>query len=659
MLTVTPAQLVIDENGVPRSKQFDDSYFSSAGGAEECRHVFLGGNNIKSRIQNCEMFAIGEIGFGIGINFLTTAETWNKHRPEGAKLHYISIEKHPVTLEDLHKFYSRYSDSFFLVKEFLAHYPLPVAGTHHINFQPSNIALTLIFEDAFTVLPNLEFSADAWFLDGFAPNKNPELWATSIATEIFRLTKNHGTFASFSAARTVKENFATAGFKIAKQKGFGSKRDMLTGIRVHELKSDFPIKKKSWFLNKTHKPLNKHALVIGGGLAGAAVSAALAARNWKTTIIERHATIAAEASGNINAILMPRLSIDHDVQAQLTLQGYFYTLHYLSYLKTLAKNCLWHPCGVIQLPRDRAQWQRMRKIVSQENISPTLLRPVSQDEASKLSGCDLAYGGWYFPDAGWVEPGSICATLLEQYENILFVGAQEITSIEYSDGQWHALNSQQSTVATAEVIILANALSVNNFRQTRWCKLRPKRGQITLIPDTQSSVHPKTVICADAYITPSSNNYLALGASFVTNDTNTDIRESEHQESFDKVGKFIPGFSSPAMHAINGRAAIRAVSSDRLPIVGPVANEQSFSRKFTPAAMGASNVRYPVPDYLSGLYIASGFGSRGLAWIPICAEALACIINNEPLPFPQNIANAIHPNRFLMKQLVNRVQNKK
>ena len=611
---------------------------------------------MKSRINNCEAFTIGEIGFGTGINFLATTDAWKMRCSKNAKLHYISIEKHPVTIEDLQNFYSHITDSFPLTSELLTNYPLLVSGAHRIDFPENNTVLTLIFSDALDALKQSRFTVDAWFLDGFAPSKNPELWTAEIAKEIYRLTKPNGTFATYTAAGLVRTNFAAAGFHINKQSGFCEKRHMLVGKRTQEFDSRYSIKSKSWFFNNTIKSSNKHALVIGGGFAGTAISAALAKRKWQVEIIERHSTLATEASGNINAILMPRLSIDHDLQAQLTLQGFLYSLRYLNKLQSLTKKRLWHPCGVIQIPRDQKQWQRMLQIISQEQIPENLLHPVSTAEATTLSGCEVTHQGWHFPCAGWAVPGLICTSLFAQHENIDFIGNQEITELKYDGNLWHALNNGRSTVATAEVVILANALSVSTFEQTRWCQLNAKRGQITLIPAEHSAIHPQKVVCADAYITPKFENYTVLGASFVSNDTRTDIRDIEHQENITKICKIISGFPPPSIHEIEGRAAIRAVSPDRLPVVGPVAEVHRFEHDFTSAALGASNTRYPIPEYLRGMYIASGFGSRGMAWIPVCAEALACIINNEPLPFNQNIANAIHPNRFLMKQLLKRVQ---
>ena len=656
MLTVTPAQIAIDKNGIPHSRQFGDTYFSSAGGNEECQHVFLRGNNFEQRIQHTNQFTIAEIGFGTGINFLTTADTWHNSRQNDAKLHYISFEKHPVSVTDLKNFYTKLNKSFLHTEDLLNLYPLPVAGYHRLEFTQSSIALTLVFAEALIALKEANFLADAWFLDGFAPNKNPEVWSRDVAVEIFRLTNNNGTFASYTTAGVVKDNFSAAGFRIAKQKGFSKKRDMLTGIRTKDPDLQFHLKEKSWFFNKACKSPTRRALIIGGGLAGTTISAALANRNWHATIIDRHPSLAAEASGNANAILMPRLSVDHDLQAQLTLLGYLYSLRYLRNLKTATKENIWHPCGAIQIPRDQAQWQRMQLIASQEKLPDKLLRTVSKQEASDLSGCNLAHAGWYFPSAGWTTPKLMCDTMLKQHENIFFIGGEEIVALENNRGIWHVLNNDGAIVEKAEVIVIANALSVNKIEQTHWCKLHPKRGQITLIPENASNIHPTKIVCSDAYITPPVDNHLVAGASFITNDTKSDIRAEEHHGNLTKIQNIIPDFLPPQLDALNGRAAIRAVSTDRLPIVGPVAKANCFKQIFAKAALGANNIRYPIPEYFDGLYIASGFGSRGMAWIPICAEVLACTINNEPSPLNQPLSNAIHPNRMLMKQLIKSVQ---
>ena len=658
MLTVSPAQLVVDKNGVPLSTKFNDRYFSSAGGALECEHVFINGNNLLSRWINTTQFTIAELGFGLGINFFTTANAWILNSNTKSKLHYISIEKFHINIHDLRKVHSQMDINSDLLSEFYAQYPPNITGWHRIHFEHHRIILTLIFNDALTALNDANFKADAWYLDGFAPNKNPQLWSIDIAKQVFRFTKAKGSFATYSAANEVNKNFTAAGFKTTKQKGFANKREMLIGTRSTAITPEkYLLKNKSWLITTSNNIKSKHAIVIGSGFAGSSISAALAKRGWEVTIIERQPTLAMEGSGNATAILMPRLSVDHDIQAQLTLLGFLYSVRYLNKLQTHSNKRLWQQCGAIQLPRNRPQWQRMQQIVSQENIPVDFLRKVNKYQASELCNCELKDDGWYFPQAGWLIPKEACYTLQRQYtDNISFIGNTEIKIIKRLDNVWHTYNEEGSEIASAEVVILANAFSANNLTQTNWCTLHPKRGQLTLIPSCKNSIDPKKIICADAYITPSVDNYHVVGATFITGDTKTDLRTSEHQDNITKLKKIIPYFTPPKLNELDGRAAIRAVSSDRLPIVGPVANKTDFDTIFKQAALGSTKQLYPTPNYLDGLYLATGFGSRGMAWIPLCAEALACQINNEPSPLSQPLLSAIHPKRILMKQLAKSVQ---
>ena len=658
MLTVSPAQLFVDKNGMLLSTQFDDHYFSSAGGINECEHVFINGNNLLTRWKSTTQFTIAELGFGLGINFFTTANAWISNSNCNSNLHYISIEKFPISINDLQKIHSQLGICSALRSDFYDQYPPNVIGWHRIHFDHSRITLTLIFSDALKALSESNFKADAWYLDGFAPNKNPQLWSKDIAKQIFRLTRNNGSFATYSVAKEVHKNYTSAGFKIIKQKGFANKREMLAGIRpITNADEIYSLRDKSWLITASNKIKTKHAIVIGGGFAGVATSAALAKRNWQVTLIDKHPVTAMEGSGNANAILMPRLSVDHDIQAQLTLLGFLYSVRYLNKLQAHSDKSIWRQCGAIQLPRDQTQWRRMQKIASQKNITIDFLRRVNKKEASELCNCELVDDGWYFPQAGWLIPKEVCSTLQHQYaDNISFVGNTEITVIEQQNSIWRAYSKNGSEIANAEVVILANALSANSLTQTKWCTLHPKRGQLTLIPSSKNSIHPKKIICAETYITPKINNNYVIGASFITGDTNTDLRTTEHLDNITKLRKIIPSFTLPDMNKLEGRAAIRAVSPDRLPIVGPVANKEDFNTVFKQAALGSTKHSYSSPTYLDGLYLATGFGSRGMAWIPLCAEALACQINNEPNPLSQPILNAIHPNRILMKQLIKSVQ---
>lgn len=658
MLTVQTPQLNFNSDGIPCSELYGDPYFSLANPLEESQHVFLDSTNITQRWTN-KNFTIAELGFGFGINFITTANAWMEQSHSNSQLHYISIEKYPVQPADLVRCYQQLNLCCPATENLLKQYPLPVAGFHRIELHEHNITLTLIFGNAIDCLEQCDFEADAWYLDGFAPSKNEALWSDVIAQQIHRLTRLAGTLSTYAAASEVRKTFTNAGFDIEKKTGYGKKREMLVGtLASKQALQAYKLKDKSWLISPAPKANSLRAIVIGAGMAGTTISAALAKRGWQVTLIDKNDSLASEGSGNANAILMPRLSIDHDTQSQLTLLGFLYSLRYFNRLKNYSDEFNWQQCGAIQIPRDEMQWKRMQIIASQENIPESLLRPVSQQQASELANCSVVSEGWHLPLAGWLTPSQLCTTLIEQYSNqISFQANTEIHSLEKQDSQWVAYDNNQQEISRADSVVIANACSTNQFEQSDWCQLQPKRGQISLISEYDCNIQPNKIVCADAYITPSINAQYVLGATFVTADRSTECRQSEHEENLMKLKKMIPSYIRKEVQSLEGRAAIRAVSFDRLPIVGPVADEISFNTRYKDAALGSTHCHYPEPKYHDGLYLASGFGSRGLAWIPLCTEALACLINNEPNPLSKNLLNAIHPSRILMKNLVKRVQS--
>jgi len=659
MLTVQPPQLYFNQDGIPCSKQFNDPYFSLADPLKESQYVFLNSNNIIGRWKN-KHFTIAELGFGFGINFITTVNAWiEQPLSYNRQLHYISFEKHPVQPIELTRCYQQLKILTPLTENLLKQYPLPVAGFHRIELEEYNITLTLIFGDAIDCLKQCEFEADAWYLDGFAPSKNKALWSDNTAKQINRLTKLDGTFSTYSAASNVRTSFSNAGFDISKKPGFGKKREMLIGVLTKkQTVQKYALKHKPWLVSRIKKTAGKRAIVIGAGMAGTFMSTALARRGWQVTLTDKKGSLASEGSGNANAILMPRLSVDHDTQSQLTLLGFLYSLRYFEMLQHFSDDFNWQQCGAIQIPRDDVQRKRMQLITAQENIPELLLQPVSQQQANKLANCSIASEGWHIPLAGWLTPSLLCNSLINKYSDYInFTANTEVYCIEKQESQWVTYDKNEQEICRADTVVIANAYSANQFSQTHWCQLHPKRGQVSLIPEHTSNIQLEKIVCADAYITPPVNSHYVLGATFVTADTSTELRQSEHQENIAKLKKMIPSYECRNLESLSGRAGVRAVSADRLPIVGPVADESSFKTMYRDAALGSTHQTYSTPNYHNGLYVASGFGSRGLAWIPLCTESLACSINSEPNPLSKNLLQAIHPNRILMKNLVKRVQS--
>jgi len=211
----------------PVSMQFDDPYYSVVDGRAETNHVFIKGNRLDERWHEMQVCSIAELGFGTGLNFLETIRQWQELGLENANLNFISFEQYPMTKEEIAKALSHWPELEPLAKRLVEIWePDQTIKTIFSN----NIALTVHIGDANALLPELNFQANAWYLDGFSPAKNPELWNETLMREVGKHTSPKGTFATYTAAGFVKRGLQAAGFKVEKTKGFGKKRDMLIGI---------------------------------------------------------------------------------------------------------------------------------------------------------------------------------------------------------------------------------------------------------------------------------------------------------------------------------------------------------------------------------------------------------------------------------------------
>ncbi len=230
---LTVANLSLKQ-GIPFSLQFDDIYFSSADGIGESKYNFLDGNNLYERFsQNTtEVFTIAETGFGTGLNFLLSANLWQQTAPSNQKLHYISVEKYPISATVLQEIYQQQKWENQITQQLLANYPEPNTGIYHINIT-NDICLTLLFGDAVNLFSQYDFITDAWFLDGFAPSKNPSMWTDELYQCMANHSKKGTTFATFTAASSVRKGLIDAGFTVEKSKGFGKKRERLLGSFIY------------------------------------------------------------------------------------------------------------------------------------------------------------------------------------------------------------------------------------------------------------------------------------------------------------------------------------------------------------------------------------------------------------------------------------------
>jgi tRNA 5-methylaminomethyl-2-thiouridine biosynthesis bifunctional protein len=689
--TVSTAQLQWDEQGQPLATEFDDVYFSRHNGLEETRYVFLQHNDLDSRwrpLQHNADFVIAETGFGTGLNFLAAWQLWSQSAPSDARLHFISVEMYPLTKPDLQRALALWPELAPLAEPLLQQYPdLLHPGFHHLSFADGNVRLTLIIDEAVSGFQQLLQSqhpawrapirpVDAWFLDGFAPAKNPAMWRDELFEIMQALSSPGTTAATFTAAGVVKRGLKHHGFALEKVKGFGHKREMLRArlaqpqelpraddFDQHAHNSPHPV---PWPVNKglngsVDSSIHSagHALVIGAGIAGCLTAAALARRNWRVTIVERNTGAAMEGSGNPQGVVYAKLSHRSETLSDFNLQALLF-----------AQRCyqpLWQQalitgqqCGVLQLAHgDKVadNQYRLWQHYQQQNSEQTLFQHLDPAQASAVSGVEQHFGGLFFPAAGWLSPASLCERLLE-HPNITMLtetAIEEITRNETRDSeQWQAMGRERQIIASADVVIGCGASELRQLQQTRFLPLKPIRGQVTYLQATDTSNLLKTVICGEGYLPPAFKGEHCLGATFDPRRLELALREEDHQHNLDSLAGQIPSLAGELCQSpvTGGRAALRCTTPDYLPLTGPVPIQEDYLSQYALLRKNARSSIAEAANNQANLYVNAGFGSRGLAYAPLCAELLAAQISGEPLPVSQATATALHPGRFVIRDLI-------
>lgn len=635
------------QHGQPFSTEFDDIYFSREGGLEETEYVFMQQNGLPERWRDTKNFVIAETGFGTGLNFLTTVLHWLKTTDEKACLHYLSLEKFPLSKPDLEQALACWPELESISGQLIENYPPAVKGFHHISLFDHRVVLTLIFGDAEESLPHIHANVDAWYLDGFAPGKNEDMWTAEVFKQIARTGRAATTFSTFTAAGIVRRGLQEVGFDVEKVKGFGNKREMLRGVltQKHENKSRTP-----WFdLPSTEKkPKGRnHAVVVGAGIAGITTACSLVKRGWTVEMIERHEAIAQGGSGNPQGIVMPRISLGGSAEREFYDTAFFKTLRELEQLKQKHPELEWQQGGVLQL----ASSERIRKQIDRLDCAPELAQTLSAKAASEIAGVEVKTQALYFPQAGWIDPVQLCKLLLKDAgANISLHTDIEIGSIQYVDGVWELREENQTLITKSDTVILANASVANQFTQTSFLPLDYARGQISIIPSTSNSRKLVCAICHDGYILPESNGEHVIGASFIRGDDSAEPRSEEDRENISQLRKSLPGLFAEDISIVNSRAAMRATTTDRLPLIGPVADEKFFTDNYHDLHKGKPAPKYVSARYLDGLYVNAGHGARGLTSAFLAAEVIASQLNEEPLAVSDSTWQALSPSRFKIRQ---------
>lgn len=640
-------------DGLPWSRRYGDVYHSRHGAVGQARHVFLEGNALPARfaaLGDGQAFTVGETGFGTGLAFLCAWQAFAALAPAGARLHFVSTELHPLDAPDLERIHGAWPGLAREAQALRSALGALPSGWHRMHFHGGRVLLTLLAGDARHTLAELDATVDAWFLDGFAPDRNPEMWSGETMAMVSSLSRPGTTAATWSSAGAVRRALESAGFDVQRAPGFAGKREMSVARCV----APRPRPVHQPWLVRPPASGPRSALVVGGGLAGAAAASALAARGAAVTLLERHGGLAAEASGNAQGVLYARLSPHATALSRLLADGLCFSARLLR-ARLPADGRAWSPCGVLQLPEDETDARRQAQLAAQ-GWPPGFLRAVDSAGAQRLAGVAVDRGGLWFGEAGWVHPPALCAALVESARIRVMANSEALDIEALAGGGWR-VRAAGAALPEADALVLANAADARAFAATAWLPLHAIRGQITQVPATAGSRALRAVLCAESYVAPAREGWHCAGASFVIRDTDTGVRIAEQQANLRGLASLSPAFAAAAgIGALNpaalpGRAALRCASPDYLPLVGGLPDAAAFRQCYAALSKDASTVFEGNAPWLRGLFASVAHGSRGLVTAPLAGELLASLAFGEPLPVAAGVMRALSPARFLARAL--------
>lgn len=540
MSKLTFASISFNSVNTPVSEQFDDIYFSTQDGVAESQYVFQEGNQLWQKWQEHqrEAFIIAETGFGTGLNFLAVAEKFQQFRevfPDSQlkRLYFISFEKFPLTSTQLTEIHQHYPQFAKLSQNLTACWQPRQTGCQRYHFE--QIYLDIWFGDIAENLPQLgdlyTSTIDAWFLDGFSPDKNPDMWNEHLYQQMFRLTQSGGSFATFTASSHVRRGLQAAGFEVYKRKGFGKKREMLWGekpLNTEPSASRFP-----YFYTK-NEILQQDIAIVGGGVASLFLALSLLEKGKKVTLYCQDEAVAMNASGNLQGAIYPQLSDDDERNVRFYIHSFDYALQRLTQLRH--QIMFEHNFSGVVLYAYNEKTEKKLLKMAEQTADESLFKLSSAVELSEKLGLPVPNRGAFISQGGWLSPVQLVrngfAWLESKGLNIIL--NHKVENIAFLDGKWQWKSKGETF--QHQTVVLANGHTLNEFSQANGIPLYPVRGEVSQIPTTNALQKLKCVLCYDGYLTPvSKNGTHCVGASHIRDNAQIYFSLEEHKENIAKL----------------------------------------------------------------------------------------------------------------------------
>lgn len=605
--------------GGPVSDLSGDVYFSAENGLEETRAVFLAGAGFPERF-NDDLTVVGELGFGTGLNFLALSQQFLRHARPDARLHFVSVEGWPLHREHAARALAAFSELAPLATPLLQSWPSPHKGAHRRVFADGRITLTVFHDESHAALTNMSFKADAWFLDGFSPAKNPDMWTPELFSHIARLSRPGAPAATFTVAGLVRRGLAEAGFAVEKRPGFGRKRERLEAI----YSGDASEVEEAGFARPA--PASGDIAIIGGGIAAASLVEALA-RRGRTPTVFAEGGWAKGASGAPLGLLTPRLEAADRPHNRALLAAF-------DYAANLYRQHGWlDASGVLRCAEDEKGLARLQALADRLDDRFTW---VDADAASQRMGVPVRAGLW-MEAAGSFDPGTIVRGLAGAMEPV----DCQVVGLSRNEDGWRLSDANQATYGPFETVIVAGGYAASGLGSLH---LEATAGQVARFGTDDSLQAPAAW---GGYVAPMAGGDVLVGATHVKGADAGTASEGEAalrqtaSEALLKLGL------TDCREVWSG---VRAAVADRLPLCGPSPDE-SFDGLWRDTARRGGVPESGVGQGLSGPVLLSALGARGFAHAPLLAEEIASALCGEPACLERDGLQALHPARFAWRAL--------
>ena len=603
-----PPQLDWSQASGPRAPDYGDIYFSAEDGLEESRAVFLKGCDLPQDWQGKAQYVVGELGFGTGLNALALWDLWRREGPATGWLHVVSIEKHPLSRADAPRAFEAWPSLAGLSAQLLAQWPSALKGAHRLIFPDDRFTITVFQDEAERALEQIEARVDAWFLDGFAPDRNQAMWSQTVFDRMGRLSRAGSRVATFTVAGSVRRGLQQAGFSVAKRPGFGRKRERLEAIFAGAEMSaeNSPVERT--------RPCGGRVAIIGAGIAGASLALAFRRRGREVVVVDAIGP-AAGASGAPAGLLTPRLERTDRPHVRATLAAFEFAR------RTYAGLDGFYPEGVLRLPRDDDDRERLALI------------------ASRMNADHIWDGeGLWQPQAARFEPARLVTQLLGDTPLIL----AQIARVEESETGVCLLDDAGRVVLEAGLVIHASGWGASSVFDA----LDANSGQVAVIAGRA----PQRAVVWGGYACAAPGGGVMLGTTHVRGEDAGPVGDAIKGLRDDLAlhrPEIAAGLDAEVLQTWSG---VRAVTSDQLPVSGPLAGRE-FAARWRQYSTGRLPRIKPGPPGPCRQFILSGFGSRGFAHAPLLAEALAGDLSGEPGAIERAGRECLQSTRFAWRRL--------